>query len=405
MDRRDFLLTVGLAGAAAAWPLEQRVWAGTEGQAASTESRQAYNALLDLLRQLDGRFLGPEWKIERPEDIAAGHRYLMHLLSYALDLLLEADPERPTFQRMVWPFRKFMGDNPDAIYYAAFIRPDRSYRIRGNTAGAVYTSVTLEVGTADGHWPKGVARAINDTDLKVAADGSYELILGPSQRPGNWFKIDPEVGSLTTRHYFESERPMAADFTKVIPLTIEPLDPIGPRPAPDDASIAAGLRRVANFLRSTTLDMPPFMQPGKVPGWVSTTPNQFNQPDKPGSALGASLQDAAYAMAPYALKPDEALVIEGRFPKCRFASVDLWNRFQQTYDYVTRPVSRNRTQTKLERDGSFRMVVAHRNPNVPNWLDTEGRAGGLLYWRFILPEEPIVPLKTHVLPFTKIARG
>ena len=35
----------------------------------------------------------------------------------------------------------------------------------------------------------------------------------------------------------------------------------------------------------------------------------------------------------------------------------------------------------------------------------EGRPSGLIYWRIILPEEPIAPLKTHVLPFAKIARG
>ena len=31
--------------------------------------------------------------------------------------------------------------------------------------------------------------------------------------------------------------------------------------------------------------------------------------------------DAAYTMAPYALAPDEALVITGRWPTCRFGNV------------------------------------------------------------------------------------
>lgn len=370
-----------------------------------TQTRQALNELLELLHQVDTRFVSPEWNIERPEDIAAAHRYLMHLLAYGLDVAFESDPERPVFQRIVWPQRKFMGDNPDAIYFVAYVRPDRTYRIRGNIAGAVYTSITAEVGTTDGFWPRGVARAISDSELQVAADGSYEVIMGPEPRPGNWYKIDPEVGSLTTRHYFEQEHSAAADPTKVIPLTIEPLDPIGPQPAAADASIAAGMRRVANFVRSTTLDLPPFLQPGKVPAWVSTVPNQFNPADKPGTAIGASFQDAAYAMAPYALGPDQALVIDGRFPSCRFANVNVWNRYQQTYDYVTRTVSLNRKQTRLQPDGSFRMVLAHRDPGVPNWLDTEGRPGGILFWRFVLPEGPIAPLRAQVVPFSQIARA
>jgi hypothetical protein len=50
----------------------------------------------------------------------------------------------------------------------------------------------------------------------------------------------------------------------------------------------------------------------------------------------------------------------------------LWNRFMQTYDYAHRRVSLNRKQTKLERDGSFRIVIAHSDPGVPNWIDAEG---------------------------------
>ncbi|MBP1685275.1 MAG: hypothetical protein H6Q33_1418 [Deltaproteobacteria bacterium] len=404
MTRRDLQTTLGVASVAAGLPDETAFGGGGSGPGPSGESRKAYQDLLAVLHELDSRFLSPEWKVDRPADIVLGHRYLMHLLSYALDVVFEADLERPGFRRIVGPQRKFMGDNPDAIYYFAYIRPDRSYRVRGNTAGAVYTSFTLEQGTRDGHWPKGVALSINVDDLKVAPDGSYELILGPGKRPGNWYKIDPEVGSVTTRHYFEQERPAAGDRTKVIPLSIEPLDPVGPRPAPDDASVAAGLRRVINFMRSTTIDMPPFLQPGQVPTWVSTVPNQFNPAAKPGSSIGASFQDAAYAMAPYALKPDEALVIEGRFPKCRFANVNLWTRFQQTFDYTTRTVSLNRRQTKLEPDGSFRMVVAHADPGVSNWLDTEGQPGGIVFWRFVLPEDPIAPLRTEVVPLSKVRK-
>jgi hypothetical protein len=52
-------------------------------------------------------------------------------------------------------------------------------------------------------------------------------------------------------------------------------------------------------------------------------------------------------------------------------------------------VSLNRRQTKPEADGSFRIVVAGEDPGVPNWLDTEGRAFGLVFFRFMLPESEI----------------
>ena len=98
-------------------------------------------------------------------------------------------------------------------------------------------------------------------------------------------------------------------------------------------------------------------------------------------------------------------MVTGRWPECRFANVCLWNRQQQTYDYTTRRVSLNRTQTALEADGSFRMVLAARDPGVPNWIDTESRPFGLVFWRFMLPEGEIETPAAEVVPFDEIVRS
>jgi hypothetical protein len=131
-------------------------------------------------------------------------------------------------------------------------------------------------------------------------------------------------------------------------------------------------------------------------------PNQFNPPAKPGNMAFAAV-DNAYASAPYALRSDQALVIEGRFPDCRFANVVLWNRFLQSYDYSSRRISLNRSQTQLESDGSFRMVLAARDPGVPNWIDTEGRPSGMVYWRFLLPEGEIVTPRAKLVSLSELA--
>jgi hypothetical protein len=83
--------------------------------------------------------------------------------------------------------------------------------------------------------------------------------------------------------------------------------------------------------------------------------------------------------------------------------VCLWNRFQQTLDYANRPVSLNRRQTQLESDGSFRIVVAHRDPGLPNWLDTEGRALGIVFWRFFLAEGAIETPRASVVDMAALA--
>ena len=126
------------------------------------------------------------------------------------------------------------------------------------------------------------------------------------------------------------------------------------------------------------------------------------KPVKPGSfALAAA--DAAYSMTLYMLGADQAMVIKGRWPECRCANIMLWNRYMQTYDFSNRQVSLNRKQTKLEADGSFRMVLAHEDPGVPNWIDTEGRQVGLIFCRFMLPEGDIETPQVEVVAFSKIA--
>jgi hypothetical protein len=201
-------------------------------------------------------------------------------------------------------------------------------------------------------------------------------------------------------HHFGVATFAAADPTLDPALEIELLDPIPPPPAPTEASVAAGIRRVVRFVRSRTLEQAP-MASREQPPFVSLVPNQFPAPVKPGDH-GLAAFDAAYSMAPYVLGPDDALVMTGRWPACRCANVSLWNRHLQTYDYAERTVSRNRAQTKLEDDGSFRMLLAHRDPGLPNWIDTEGRPFGLVFWRFMLPEGPIERPSAEVVPFAQL---
>ena len=113
----------------------------------------------------------------------------------------------------------------------------------------------------------------------------------------------------------------------------------------------------------------------------------------------AGAVDNAYCAGLYLLGPDQVLVIDGEWPECVYANVMLWNRFMQGYDYRYRSCSLNRHQMQADGDGRFTAVVAHRDPGVPNWLDTEGRPNGILYWRFLLPEGEIAQPRCRVVDF------
>jgi hypothetical protein len=325
----------------------------------------------------------------------------MHLLEGGLAGFFETDPSRPDFRQIVSPSRKFTGDNPDAIYFDAPIDAALCYRVRGRMDGAVYVSLTIEMETQDGSMATRTGGVINDTAFDVDEEGGFEVLLGGPPRERGWLPLEPGASRVTTRHYYEEQTNAAADPLRHPDLCIEVVDPGPPPLPPSDASVATGIRRVARFVRSRTLEMAP-MANREQPPFVSIVPNEFPAPVTPGD-FGLAAFDAAYSMAPFVVGPDDALVITGRWPTCRCANVSLWNRHMQTLDYANRSVSKNRAQTHLEADGSFRMVLAHRDPGVPNWLDTEGRPFGMVFWRFMLAEGEIETPQAKRVPFADIA--
>lgn len=353
----------------------------------TSESRAAFGELLDTLREVADRYAGTEWGLTTPDDVAGGLRVVANLLEGGLVGHFEDDPRQPVFRQIVTSTRKSLGDNADAIYFDAAVSSDHAYRITGRAAGAVYVSFTVEAGAPDGGFPVRTSGVLNDTHFDVDPDGRFEIFLGGPARDRNWLALDPDASRVTTRHYWEEKRSPAIPPVPDVALHIEVLDDLPPVPRPSDASVAAGFRRVTRYVRSRSLEQ---QKPGEGerPAFVSQEPNVFPKPIAPGDHPLAAF-DAAYSMAPYVLGPDEALVMTGRWPTCRCANVSLWNRHLQTYDYAHRQVSLNRAQTTVEPDGTFRMVIAHRDPGVPNWIDTEGRPFGMVFWRYFLPEGEI----------------
>lgn len=365
-----------------------------------TDSRAALQELIATLQEIDARWASPEWNLGSPEDVAGAHRALMHMLEGGLTGMFESDPAAPDFRRIVAPWRKFTGDNSDAIYFDAPVSPDHVYTVRGHMDGAVYVSITVESGTADGSLGTKTVGVINDTQFDVDGEGFFTIRLGGEPSARNWIALPPGASRITTRHYYEGERSASADPARHPFLAIRCEDVEQAPAPPGDAVVAAGIRRVAQFVRSRTLGMPP-MAMQTPPAFLSLVPNSFPAPVPPGD-MGLAAFDAAYSMAPFLLGPTQALVIRGRWPDCRFGNVCLWNRFQQTLDYANRPISLNRRQTRLEPDGSFRIVLAHRDPGLPNWLDTEGRAFGLVFWRFFLPAGVIETPRAEVVDFAAL---
>lgn len=373
----------------------------TAAQAAAAGGDAAARAFADLahtLGEIEAGYIGPQRGMELPTERDAGRLLLANALQHGFQCWFDCDPQRPFFHRWLSLTKKMLGDNPDAVYYGAVCDPAGTYRIRGNVAGACYTSFSVEKGAQEGRLSAGVISTLNDTEFEIAADGSYEIIASAEPQPRNWLRLEPDAGSITTRHYWERERSIALDPTFHVPLWIEPVEAPAPAPPMDDAAIAAGIQRVINFVRGATIDFPD-LPPEVMPAWVSKVTNEFDNSfyAQSNAEIGYAAVDNAYLQTRYALGPDDALVMRGRFPRCRFGNVVLWNHRLQTAPYQHRRVSINRNQVRYEEDDSFEIVVAHRDPGHPNWIDAAGLPTGMIFWRFLLPEEPVPPVSTELV--------
>ena len=77
----------------------------------------------------------------------------------------------------------------------------------------------------------------------------------------------------------------------------------------------------------------------------------------------------------WALADDEALLIEVTPPACEYWNF-LNNYWMESLDYRYHNIHTNKHLAQYEADGSVRLVVAHADPGLPNWIDTVAHASG-----------------------------
>jgi len=339
---------------------------------------QAWEELCETLKRSAGLVLG-EGVPDGPRDRAEGFRYLTRLLAAGLVTCVEfADGDEPEFGRMVDHRMKWGLDCPDCLYLYATVRGDATYRISGDRGTANHIDIQVNYGhfaSGDiGQWE--TISSLNGLELQTGADGSFELLLGGDERPGNQLRLAPNAEFVLIRQYFNDwERERPAD------LTIERIGATYPALPPRTDQIAARFERLRSWLErggalwermsKAALELPP------------NSVNVFLPQD---SDQRAGLRDQAYGLGNFRCAPDEAVIVEFAPPACRHWSISLANWYWESLDFATRQTSLNGHQAALDGDGVFRCVIAHRDPGVANWLDTAAHERGTIAARFLLAE-------------------
>ncbi len=356
-----------------------------------------FNELIAALVDVRDNYVAGD-RFDDPIEVAEAYRYVGQMLSAMSELYWDGDPDHPRFASIVSPARKLQGDNPDAIYHFSRIHSDRTYRVRGRIFEECYTSFTVHAAAADGAMAGPLRGDVNDRDLHVGADGRYEIVFSADEHPGNWVHLKPDAHVLIVRSYYQ--RLVSAQNDPAVQVEIDITVDSDDLPARlDDTTIASRMAEGIAFLRQVTIGQ---TRPGRRSevAFVSNITNEVAEPfsfrDTGLPVPGAA--DIHYSQGRWDLGPDEALVMTGSLPPGVFANVMLWNVHMQTLDYRYRRSSLNAAQVHYEADGSYRIVIAHRDPQVPNWLDTGGHRRGTIFWRFLLPEtDPPKPTCTVML--------
>jgi hypothetical protein len=351
------------------------------------DASEAWAAFCDTLKRAGAQILRPEAASD-PLSRAEGYRYLTRLLRIGLEMHLEfADPDFPGFFAPSHETAKIGADNPDNLYQMARLKGRNEYLIRGQRGSVPYLSFGTQKGGYETNGRMEQTGFLDAAEIAVDAGGHFEILLSQTRQPGNWLKLEPESNALIVRQTFldrRHERPATLSIQRRGADSFpQPLSP---------QALATGLGRAAAFVEGTA---------GVFANWAQSYLKHVNQLPPADQALCQSAggdPNIHYYHSCWELAEDEALLIElPRIPVCRFWNFQLNNWWMESLDYRHHRISVNQHSARLNADGSARLVVAHRDPGTPNWLDTAGHRRGTMCLRWVGASE-------HVDPRTRVCK-
>src|SRR3954454_12614873 len=123
--------------------------------------------------------------IKTEQDRLEGYDYLAGRIRMAMQMAFDHDLDRPL---MINPTRQFSRqglDNPDAIYFNAYLKEGVEYVVRGRRGTSADLSFQVMGGSYSADSAASSMLAFDDRELKVAPDGSFEFryVAEPGAKP------------------------------------------------------------------------------------------------------------------------------------------------------------------------------------------------------------------------------
>jgi hypothetical protein len=347
---------------------------------------RAWEEFCDALKGA-GQIILAENNPDDPLDRTEGFRYLSRLMRAGLEAFVEhADPAAPVLHRPIHETAKIGADNPDNHYLHASISGDYEYVIRGSRGTVHYLGLAAQSPGVASTGDSQQSGYLEAKDMQVGPGGELEIRLSKRPQEGNWLPLADDTNALIVRQTFlDRETETAAE------LVIERSDGEGlPQPITPEG-LAAGLTAASGLVNSCAALFASWAHGFRQ--HANTLP-QFDDSVSMGAGGDPNI---IYYHSYWELEPDEALVIETTPPDCDVWNFQLNNWWMESLDYVHHRIHVNKHTAEYEPDGSVRIVVAHSDPRLPNWLETTGHSRGTMCFRWIGAKE-------HPQPSTRVVK-
>jgi hypothetical protein len=299
--------------------------------------------------------------IRTEQDRLEGYDYLAGRIRMAVQMAFDYDLDRPIFINPTHQFSRQGLDNPDAVYFNAYLREGVEYVVRGRRGTSADLSFQVMGGTYSADSAATSLMAFDDRELDVADDGTFEFT----------YVAEPGAKTMIVREVFNDW-----DTEERGTLTIERPDTIHLPAKPLTQKLLARKYEVA--ARSLV---------GSIQTWFAFP--QFFQYKEPVNTLTApqstpgGLASQRSSIGHYELADDEAMIVTvPECTDCSYQGIQIGSDWYASTDYETHQTSLTKAQAVTDPDGKMRFVIAEENPGIANWLETTGHRTGSMMLRW-----------------------
>ena len=311
--------------------------------------------------------------IRTEQDRLEGYDYLAGRIRMAMQTAFDYDLEQPLFVNPTHQFSRQGLDNPDAIYFHAYLREGVTYRIGGRRGTSADLSFQVMGGAYTADSAATSLLAFDDRELDLRDDGTFEFT----------YTAEPGAKTLIVREVFNDW-----DREERGTLWIERPDTLGkPR------------RPLTQETLQKKYDVAARSLVGSIQTWFAF-PHffQYREPVNtltPPASTPGGLASQFSSIGHYELDEDEALLVTvPRWDACSYQAIQIGSDWYASTDYETHQTSLTKAQALTDDDGLMRFVIAERLRHpVANWLETTGHRTGpiMLRWQRLEKDPDVAP--------------